>query len=162
MRWIEAPTIYSGTAPSLFLAGGISGCPDWQAEMADLLAGSGLVLLNPRRTEFPMHDPAAAAAQIQWEYDHLRRATAVSFWFPCETLCPITLYELGAWAMTDKPLFIGVHPAYARRQDIHIQIALARPDAPIVHSLADLVQQIRTWHGQPQNPIFAQSDSCRR
>ena len=142
MHYIEAPTIYSGTEPSLFLAGGISGCADWQSEMASLLRESDWVLLNPRRTNFPMHDPTAAFAQIQWEHDHLRKATAVSFWFPPETLCPITLYELGTWSMTTKPLFVGVHPDYQRRQDVQIQTALARPDVQIVYSLQALAAQI--------------------
>jgi hypothetical protein len=36
------------------------------------------------------------------------------FWFPCETLCPITLYELGAWTVlapqTGTKLFVGACP----------------------------------------------------
>ena len=29
MRYVEAPLRYDGPGPSLFLAGGVSGCPDW-------------------------------------------------------------------------------------------------------------------------------------
>jgi DNA mismatch repair protein MutH len=128
---------------SIFLAGGISGCSDWQAEIVAQLADMPIVLLNPRRAHFPMHDPAAAEAQITWEHEHLRRALAVLFWFPCETLCPITLYELGAWSMTNKPLFVGMHPDYQRRQDVEIQTRLVRPDVDIVCSLEALAGQIR-------------------
>ena len=33
--------------PAVFLAGGISGCGDWQAEMTGLLSKTDLPLLNP-------------------------------------------------------------------------------------------------------------------
>ena len=52
-------------APSsvdLFLAGGISKCPDWQAEAVK-----------------------EAAYQIRWKYEFLRRARVVLFWFPKES-----------------------------------------------------------------------------
>src|SRR5262245_39813726 len=90
---IEPPAEYDGPGPSLFLAGGITGCPDWQAETISLFADLPLVLLNPRRRDFPINDPSAGPSQIEWEHRHLRRADAVLFWFPRETLCPIALYE---------------------------------------------------------------------
>jgi hypothetical protein len=127
------------------MAGGITGCPNWQHEMTVLLDGCSGVLLNPRRDHFPIHDPSAAEAQIRWEHDHLRRADAILFWFPAETLCPIVLYELGAWSMTSKPLFVGTHPDYQRGQDVAIQTMLARPDVSIVHDLPALAASVRNW-----------------
>jgi hypothetical protein len=144
-RYLEAPAEFTGDGPSLFLACGITSCPDWQADVVRLLADLPIFLLNPRRADFPIHDPSAAQAQIEWEHLHLRRATAILFWFPCETLCPISLYELGAWSMIAKPLFVGVHPNYQRRRDVEIQTRLARPDLTVVYSLADLVSQARSW-----------------
>lgn len=145
MRYIEAPELDTFTTlePTLFLAGGITGCPDWQQEVVTLLADTPLVLFNPRRENFPMHDPSAANAQITWEHAYLRRAEAILFWFPSETLCPITLYELGAWSMTTKPLFVGVHPDYQRRHDVEIQTRLVRPDVGIVYSLPDLACAVK-------------------
>jgi hypothetical protein len=35
--------------PAVFLAGGITGCPDWQAELVRMLADVPVALLNPRR-----------------------------------------------------------------------------------------------------------------
>jgi hypothetical protein len=143
MYYAECPETYSGNVPTLFLAGGIVGCPDWQAEMVAMLGDTDLVLLNPRRHDFPIHDPKAAEFQIKWEHEHLRKASAILFWFPCETLCPIVLYELGAWSMTDKTLLVGVHPEYKRRQDVEIQTRLVRPDVQIVHSLSELSQLVK-------------------
>jgi hypothetical protein len=69
----------------------------------------------------------------------------VSFWFPKETLCPITLYELGKQSASNKPIFVGVHPEYARRRDVEIQTQLIRPEVKIVYSLEDLAQEIKIW-----------------
>lgn len=148
MRSIEALQAYHGNETSLFLAGGITGCPDWQKGMIDTLKDTPLVLFNPRRASFPIEEQGEARAQIEWEYTHLRKATAISFWFPCETLNPIVLYELGAWSMTNKPLFVGVHPAYQRREDVAIQTALARPDVHVVTNLEALAQEIVAWANQ--------------
>jgi hypothetical protein len=153
MRCVEVEALNEhepGPLPSLFLAGGITGCPDWQREMVHRLHDVPAVLLNPRRANFPIDDPTAARAQIDWEFRHLRQADAILFWFPRETLCPITLYELGAWSLYrdqhgPKPLFIGAHPDYPRRQDVEIQTGLVRPKLRIVHALSDLAASVKQW-----------------
>jgi hypothetical protein len=147
MRYIESPTIYEANPRevSLFLAGGITGCPDWQSELVDMLKGEEIALFNPRRKNYPKNDPDAEYAQIRWEHDHLRKADAISFWFPQETLCPITLYELGAWSMTDKTIFIGVHPEYQKKSDVLIQTGLVRPEIEIAYNLESIAEQIKCW-----------------
>lgn len=133
-------------APSLFLAGGITGCPDWQSEIVEIMQHKSeledFCVFNPRRVNFPIDDSSAARKQIEWEHDQLRLVSTILFWFPRETLCPITLYELGAWSMTDKRMVVGVHPNYKRRQDVEIQTRLARPDIHMVYSLPDLVNDL--------------------
>jgi hypothetical protein len=133
------------TEPALFLAGGITDCPDWQAQVVEQLADQNLTLFNPRRPNFPIGDPKAAEEQIVWEFNHLHRADVCLFWFPCETLCPIVLYELGGWSIFSYQMFLGVHPDYKRRQDVEIQTRLQRPDQSIVYSLDDLVAQVKAW-----------------
>ena len=127
----------------IFMAGGITNCQDWQQEMRKLLEDTELTLVNPRRENFPMDDPNASQEQIAWEYSALRLCDAILFWFPKETLCPIVLYELGAWSMQEKPIFVGCHPEYARIQDVIIQTGLARPTVRVVESLEDLAHQVR-------------------
>jgi hypothetical protein len=144
MRIVEAPQDYAGDGPALFLAGGITGCPDWQDDFSKLLADTDLTLLNPRRRSYPIFS-ALAEEQIIWEFRHLRQANAIVFWFPHETLCPIALYELGAWSMTRKPLFVGAHPEYPRRCDVVIQTRLARPEVTVTDSLACLAAAVRAW-----------------
>jgi len=151
MKYIESPEImptpdvsktWVPEGKSLFLAGGITGCPDWQWRMRIALKDVDIYLLNPRRKDFPINDSSAAMAQIEWEYNHLRRASMILFWFPEETLCPIVLYELGAWSMTDKKIFVGIHPLYKRKQDVEIQTKLVRPLVNIVYDLGTLSEQI--------------------
>lgn len=144
MHYNEAVQEYDGNERSLFLAGGIVDCPNWQREMVLALNDTSLVLFNPRRSQFLQHQNAARE-QIIWEQRYLRKATAISFWFPKETLCPIVLCQLGAWSMTHKKLFVGVHPEYQRIEDVQIQTALVRPDISIVTSLEDLTQEIILW-----------------
>ena len=147
IHYVEALAEYDGPGPSLFLAGGISGTFDWQADVVARLADLPLVVLNPRRKDFPIHDPSAAPAQIEWEFRHIRRATAVLFWFPPETLCPIALYELGGRALVrEQPLFVGTHPDYQRRLDVEVQLRLARPEVTVVSDTTALAGQVREWH----------------
>lgn len=145
MNYIEIPNTSDAIEKSVFLAGGITGCRDWRAAVIAQLTDSDLTVFNPLRPNFPIDDPSASIFQIQWEHEYLRKATAILFWFPAETLCPITLYELGAWSMTMKPLFVGVHPDYTRIADVELQTQLVRPDVNIVYSIQQLIAQLRHW-----------------
>ncbi|MEK7570860.1 MAG: nucleoside 2-deoxyribosyltransferase domain-containing protein [Patescibacteria group bacterium] len=159
LRRFEGPTIIG--APSrefeprkhqLFLAGGISNCPDWQKNLIELLPGLPNVnIFNPRRVEFPKDDPNALKEQIEWEYDFLRNASSIAVWFSRGSLNPIVWYELGMWVNSRPklPAFIGVDPAYERPQDVIIQTGLPRPEIEIVSSLEDLATQIRTHVSKP-------------
>lgn len=134
-EYIEAPTIWTGGEDSVFLAGGITNCPDWQKEARAHLEGS-VTVLNPRRDDFPIDDPSAAPAQIEWEFNHLRRAKAILFWFTAgESVQPIVLYELGRHAALNRPIAVGVESGYSREQDVREQLALARPDVWVQHTL---------------------------
>jgi hypothetical protein len=143
MRYYECPMRYDGGDLSLFLGGGITGCGDWQAWMRETLSDTDWVLLNPRRAEFDATDPNFDTVQIPWEHDHLGRATALMFWFPPETLCPITLYELGKYTPTCKPIILGIHPDYKRKRDVEMQTRLERPLIKIHYDLKDVAQAAR-------------------
>jgi hypothetical protein len=144
MKYTDASQLYNPAFSfnSIFLAGGITNCPDWQQDMVKLLEDTNATIFNPRRANFPIEDPNAALEQITWEHKALRDANEILFWFPRETICPIVLYELGAWSKTDKPIYVGVHPDYERRQDVEIQTKLVRPDVKIVYALDILAAQV--------------------
>ncbi len=146
MKYIECPEEYTGNETSLFLAWGITGCHDWQQEMIQLLRSIPLVIMNPRRANFDTTNLSMEEEQIHWEHRHLERASMISFWFPKETLCPITLFELGKYARDlNKIIFIWRDNAYKRKRDIDIQIGLIRPEVNIVDSLQDLNKEIKKY-----------------
>jgi hypothetical protein len=64
-----------------------------------------------------------------------------------ESICPIALFELGAWSERDTPLVVGTHPLYPRRIDVIEQLRLARPAVSVVATLDELAASIA--------PLFA-------
>lgn len=147
MVYVEAPNAApTSMFPSVFIAGGITLCPPWQMDLINMIKDLDIVVYNPRRKEFPINFPDAAKGQIRWEYQMLRKASMISFWFCKETIQPIVLLELGSWTMTHKPIIIGMDPAYQRRQDVEIQVELVRPDIKIVYSLTELADDIASTY----------------
>jgi hypothetical protein len=139
-RYVEAPEVYAGDGPSIFLAGGITDCPDWQADAVRLLAGVPAVILNPRRRHFDLRDEDAAEKQIRWEHAHLKQASVVLFWFAeGPSPQPIALYELGGLACGPRPIAVGTHPDYLRRRDVEVQLSLSRPGLVVRSDLAATV-----------------------
>lgn len=144
MNIITAPQPIVLEYPSVFLAGGITDCPWWQDEVIRELVfcgGSGTVL-NPRRRDFPIHDPNAALEQITWEYHALNAVDIFSMWFSAgDSVQPICMYELGRHLairrMTGhlKLVVIGVEPGYKRIQDVYIQTGLISKEIKIADSL---------------------------
>lgn len=161
VHYLEAPRDIQGASlpentVTVFMAGGITDCPDWQTEVAakmNLLAGyagdsvPNILLMNPRRINFPIGDPDEAPRQIRWGYKHLRYADIISFWFSSGAIQPITLFEYGYWLGQDKPLVVGCDPTYPRLQDVVIQTRLKDPGIIIHNNLdnlcAGILQQAR-------------------
>lgn len=150
MQCVEAPASPSVIwQPIVFMAGGITGCPNWQMELAGKLGnvqdGS---LFNPRRTNMPEGE-GEVIKQIQWEFTWLWHASIVVFWFPKESICPITLFELGAQVIRSRlaqanipKLCIGIEPGYQRALDVKVQAGLVDPHIRIVDSLDKLAEFI--------------------
>ncbi|MDF1664849.1 MAG: nucleoside 2-deoxyribosyltransferase domain-containing protein [Planctomycetota bacterium] len=148
MNVIYAPEKANYDAPSVFLAGGISNCPRWHDIILTRLREQSLesdaswTILNPRRDAFPANESQAAREQIEWEFEALKNADLIQFWFPKETLCPITLFELGRWIASEKAVIVGTDPYYQRRFDVEVQCELARPGMTIHSSLDKLADAI--------------------
>lgn len=131
----------------LFLAGGITNCPNWQASALHLLQSASwlkapLVVMNPRREDFNVKDPSESERQIKWEHAMLNTADGVFFWFPKDTLCPITLFELGKMAPRGMPLFVGCDPGYQRKKDVEVQLGLIRPEVTVRSTMEKTVGDV--------------------
>jgi hypothetical protein len=125
--------------PYVFLGGGITDCPDWQAEIRSLLEDVPQgTLINPRRANFVV-DSESASAQIPWEFHKIWEKTDIfTAWFCRETVDPIVLFELGsalgrhrvaqeihAHRFSFAALVVGGDADYSRRIDVEVQCALA-------------------------------------
>lgn len=157
---IEAPEEFHRTFtvkvrwPTIFLGGSISNAENWQARLIEMISeydhrhGSlDIIAINPRRENFNTANVEESDRQTEWEYRHLRRADLLVFWFSYETVAPITLFECGAHTHSSgKPIIVGVHPNYARRRDVEIQLKLVRPDVEIVYCLEALADKVYSWY----------------
>ena len=118
---------------SIFLAGGITGCDDWQSDLifelenlndSGLFDLGGLVIFNPRRENFDTMNSATTIEQIKWEHKCLEKCDICSFFFPAsESVQPITLYELGKYLRKYNSV-VGIQEGYKRAEDVKIQLAL--------------------------------------
>lgn len=149
MRIVTAPDYESYEHDkTIFIAGGISGCPDWQKEFLECLGfyDPELVCYNPRRSYFNVEDSSVSTDQIAWERNYLDKADAIVFWFPEETLCPITLFELGvAIGRGDKEIFVGCHPNYTRKFDVETQLDLAGLRYTMSPTFFQLIASVILW-----------------
>lgn len=123
----------------LFLAGGITNCPDWQKAVIERLSEirelDDLVVFNPRRENFPIHDPNASDEQIKWEFDRLQIMDLFSMFFTSgESDQPICMYELGRNLMTmhvkfpedwENRVVVTYDSNYRRAKDVEVQTKLA-------------------------------------
>jgi hypothetical protein len=129
---------------SIFLAGGISNCPNWQSEVVASLADFNITVVNPRRVTFDIFNHGEAAKQIEWEHKHLSLCDNILFWFPRETVCPITLLEYGKFLpmASGKNLFVGCHRQYSRNLDLDVQTRLERPDMRIYRDIDSVLHDV--------------------
>lgn len=145
---INEPIDLPANGVKVFLAGGITNCPDWQAEVIKELekyeGTENLVVFNPRRANFDITDPSATPKQIQWEFNHLETMDIFSMYFTnSQSPQPICFYELGRHLARmrsrfletfKKRIVIGVEDGFSRKADVLIQtlLALNLNAAPVV------------------------------
>ena len=145
MRVITAPEKYirQPNDITVFLAGGIANCWEWQDKVIEILQNEkeinldNLVIFNPRRKDFPINNPNASEEQIKWEFNMLEQCDIFSMYFCAgESDQPICMYELGRnicrmQMRFPKPddwlnrIIITIEDGYKRKQDVFIQTALA-------------------------------------
>lgn len=139
----------------LFLAGGISNCPDWQSDVIqEFKEESNLTMYNPRRSNFKITD-SESAKQIEWEFKRMKRSKIICFWFSRGSVNPIVLYELGKMIdKRNKILVIGIDPKYERILDVRIQVQLTKRKIEISYGLDNFKKQIKdTLYNLKQNLI---------
>ncbi len=145
MREIRIPDEYSGSDPSVFLAGGAGGRHSWRKDFALMVSDTQWILLNPLTRSGWGKDNNSLVRRTRWERQHLERATVQLFWFPAGQPCMVSLYELGVCSTGDRPIIAGVEKGYAKRDEVLVQMQLGRPEVNVVASLAELAEQLRSF-----------------
>lgn len=132
---IKAPSDEKPKYISVFLAGGITNCGDWQREVEKHLdCIEELSVINPRNDKFDITDESASRKQIKWEFDRLEKADIFSMYF-CNSgsVQPICLYELGRNIVRMQQRFpndwedrivISIEDGYLRELDVITQMRL--------------------------------------
>lgn len=151
MKVVYAPNYHFPVTheKTLYLAGGVAGCPDWQAEVIKALEKTSLTIFNPRRQTLLANMPELVQSQREWEFGNITATRAVMFWFPKESLCPTTNFELGIivaqqlWDFDTAPAYVGIHPEHPRRSDILAQLTMTAPRLVVADSVKGVVQQVK-------------------
>lgn len=150
--YVEAPELArfeTSEETALFLAGGITGCPNWQEPLGKSLAerNDNLVVMNPRQAAFDVNRKDAAKEQIRWEFEHLNIADIVLFWFPKDGVNVITLFELGVHMpkLRKRKVFVAYEPGFWREDDVVIQTGLHNPEIEVGTSLEFLEEQVNNY-----------------
>lgn len=151
-RYFEAPNYYRpefGDPPAVFLAGGITNCPAWHQHAVQVLRDSGvpMVVLNPARADFPIHDPQAGREQVTWEQHHLHLLGLITMmWFPAsdpaKTTQPIAQFEFGQAIGEGRRLLVGADPGYPRCRDVEFMVDLNRPELTVHGTLDNLLAAV--------------------
>lgn len=110
---IKAPGPIPPHKATVFLAGSIEmgAAEEWQKATSNRLAGSGLVVLNPRRDDWDSSwvqsiDNPQFREQVEWELGALDRADHIILYLSPGTQSPISLLELGLFADSGKLLVV--------------------------------------------------------
>lgn len=143
---ITAPSIESPKFISLFLAGGITNCKEWQKEIIKELEFDNVSIYNPRQEHFDVSDKNASYKQILWEFERLEKMDIFSMYFCNDNSDqPICMYELGRNIIRmqnrfpcdwEKRIVISVEMGYRRISDVLIQTELATKNKVFVESNA--------------------------
>jgi hypothetical protein len=134
---IIAPNLDIPLFTSVFLAGGITNCKDWQADVIKCLEFEDITIFNPRQKKFDVTDKNASYKQITWEFERLERMDIFSMYF-CEgdSDQPICMYELGRNVIRmqnrfpvdwENRIIISVENGYKRKTDVLVQTELCAP-----------------------------------
>lgn len=134
---ITAPNSEKPIFISLFLAGGITNCRDWQNDVIKELVYDDVSIFNPRQEHFDISNKSASYEQIAWEYERLEQMDIFSMYFcNSDSDQPICMYELGRNIVRmqnrfpvdwQERIIIDVEDGYRRKSDVIIQMKLCAP-----------------------------------
>lgn len=125
----------------------LAGCAntDWRKDFVQYFSHLQVVMLDPKRDDWNLMDKSKMKEQVTWEYNNLRKADIIVYFFNAGSVCPITLLEYGMWGLSKgTPIIVGVTSDYEKRDDVILQTKLARPDIRVVNDLYELSYETKS------------------
>lgn len=167
MRIITAPEEYTiaDNEISIFLAGGITNCPDWQSETIESLKhifaieqADDVVIFNPRRENFPIDKPGESYRQILWEFEALEKCDIFTMYFSSgDSDQPICMYELGRNILRmqmkyptdwERRIVVSIARNYKRFDDANYQTQFACGNRKIMLNTQYAEECLKDYHAQ--------------
>ncbi len=137
LQVITAPSNEEPKYMTLFLAGGITNCKDWQNEVVNNINSCDITVFNPRQINFDITDHDATRKQIEWEFKRLEQMDIFTMYFcNSDSDQPICMYELGRNIVKmqnrfpndwENRIVVSVEEGYKRADDVRIQMQLCAP-----------------------------------
>ena len=145
----------SNSQVSLFLAGGST---KWRETVEHTLECNedfhSVVILDPYDENY------STLPNTAWEAQMMKKADCIVFWFTKESVCPVSLFELG-YALRDhtKDIIIGVEPGYPKEDELDAQLITLCPKLVPFSSLEQLTRAIElyvedTSNGEDAGRVF--------
>lgn len=169
MKVITAPEYYVPTREEItvFLAGGITNCENWQKEVIDYLKSlpeektDKLVIYNPRRDKWPKNsDTEEIRRQINWEADYIRSAIIFTMYFTNTEKSdqPICFYELGKYANNRLNDIISYQEGFKRALDVEFQMSIQGGYNACIHKNITPIQHADLIFRQYKSEIAFMND----
>lgn len=135
---------------SIFLAGTIDmgDSIDWQAKVQEELKSFDIVIYNPRRDDWDsswkqsISDPQFNE-QVNWELDHIDKATLVIMYFADDSKSPISLLELGYLCKTPHKVIVYCTDKFYRKGNV--DIICQRNNIIVVEDLNKLLDMVKSF-----------------
>lgn len=115
------------TKKSIFLAGTIDmgDSIDWQKEVETKLKDYDIVIYNPRRDDWDSNwkqtiDDPKFNEQVNWELNHIDKATLVIMYLADGSKSPISLLELGYLCKTPHKVIVYCTDKFYRKGNVDI------------------------------------------
>ena len=147
MEHIKSPSPYKNNELTVFLGGSIEmGLAEpWQERLVKQFEDTDLYFLNPRRDDWDSSWVQEASnpqfsQQVNWELDALAYSDLVVFYFDPNTKSPITLMELGLFAIKDN-VIVCCPDGFWRKGNV--EIVCQRYGITLVNTFDELVNEVK-------------------
>lgn len=146
VRIVEYPERKGLHGKCLFVVG-----EEWRASVQERLVTFPVTVVSSRRPmtkpkETPHSEPFEYKTMLEWENAYIDRCQAVMFWFPWESSCAESMFQLGRLARDRRiVLFVGAHPNYRCRESLVQLMKYVRPEVLVASTFEKLMSQLVGW-----------------